>query len=292
MPPLIAGILTALAFTSSTMTSARASRLAGPLPVLAGVMLVGAILVLPVALTVAPLPVTPSVPTLTFVTATLGGLSNIVGLLFIYSALRIGTVGTVSTIASTEGAIAAIISVLAGQAIAPGAGLMLAVIAAGVALAASGGGREIEEGVPVPRAQTLRAALLAGIAACIFGLGLFLTGSISDQLPPAWVILPGRIVGVVGVVVPLLVLGRLHLPRAAVPLVIATGITEVLGFWTYAIGAAADTALTAVLASMFAPMAAVAAFVLFRERLARVQVMGIALVVVGVAFLGWLSARH
>jgi len=41
-----------------------------------------------------------------------------------------------------------------------------------------------------------------------------------------------------------------------------------------------------VLASMFAPMAALAAFVLFGERLARLQVAGIALVVGGVALLG------
>ncbi len=290
MPPLIAGILTAIAFTSSTMTSARASRLAGPAPVLAGVMLTGAILVLPVALTIAPLPIKPAVLPLTFVVAALGGVANIVGLLIIYAALRIGTVGTVSTIASTEGAIAALISVIGGQALAPGAGIVLAVIAVGVVLAASGGGREIEEGRPVPRSQSLRAAALAGMAACIFGLGLALTGSISDDLPPAWVILPGRLIGVAGLVVPLVILGRLRLPRAAIPLVIATGITEVIGFVLFAIGAAEDTALTAVLASMFAPFAAVAAFVLFRERLARIQVAGIALVVTGVALLGWLNA--
>lgn len=290
MPALIAGILTSIAFASSTMTSARASRLAGPAPVLAGVMLTGAVLVLPVALLLAPLRVAPSLPALTFVTAALGGVANIVGLLLIYAALRIGTVGTVSTIASTEGAIAAIVSVIAGQALAPGAGIVLAGIAVGVALAASGGGREIEEGRPVPRSQALRAAGLAAVAACVFGFGLFLTGSISDQLPPAWVILPGRLIGVASLAVPLFVVGRLRLPRAAIPFVVATGITEVVGFSTYAIGASSDTALTAVLASMFAPIAAVAAFVLFRERLARIQVVGIGLVVIGVALLGWISA--
>jgi len=40
---------------------------------------------------------------------------------------------------------------------------------------------------------------------------------------------------------------------------------------------------------MFAPIAAVAAFLLFRERLARLQILGIAVVVVGVAILAWLS---
>jgi len=48
--------------------------------------------------------------------------------------------------------------------------------------------------------------------------------------------------------------------------------------------------LTAVLASMFAPIAAVAAFALFRERLAPRQILGIALVVVGIAVLGVLAS--
>ena len=40
---------------------------------------------------------------------------------------------------------------------------------------------------------------------------------------------------------------------------------------------------------MFAPLAAIAAFVLFRERLAPRQVVGIVLVVVGIALLGAFS---
>ena len=41
---------------------------------------------------------------------------------------------------------------------------------------------------------------------------------------------------------------------------------------------------------MFAPLAAVAAFVVFRERLGRRQVAGIVLVVVGVTALGLLQS--
>ena len=57
----------------------------------------------------------------------------------------------------------------------------------------------------------------------------------------------------------------------------------------FTIGARDDIAITAVLASMFAPIAAVAAFVLFRERLAPRQVLGVVLVVVGIAILGVLT---
>jgi len=63
----------------------------------------------------------------------------------------------------------------------------------------------------------------------------------------------------------------------------------VVGFSTYSVGARADIAMTSVLASMFAPIAAIAAFVLFRERLAPRQALGIALVVIGIATLGLLA---
>jgi drug/metabolite transporter (DMT)-like permease len=289
MLSLIAGVLTSLAFASSTITSARASRLAGPAPVVAGVMLVGLVLTTPLALIVSPLPADTVIPWTTLLLAAVAGAANIGGLLLIYAGLRIGAVGIVSTIASTEGALAAVFSVLAGQALAAGAGLVLAVIAIGVTLAATGGDPAVVAGVPIPRARALRAAAFAGAAATIFGLGLFLTGQVSGSLPPAWVIFPGRIVGVVAVAVPLLLTGRLRAPRSATPLIVLTGITEVVGFTTYAIGARSDIALTAVLASMFAPIAAVAAFVLFRERLAPLQILGIAVVVVGVAILALLS---
>ena len=289
MLPMIAGILTAFAFASSTMTSARASRIAGVAPLLGGVMLVGLILVTPFVL-LSPLTPDPRISAATFVLAAGGGVANLGGLVLIYMALRLGAVGIVSTIASTEGAIAAVISVFLGQALAPGSGLVLGLIALGVLLAATARTEAIEDGVRIPRDQALKAAGIAALASLIFGTGLYLTGQVSELLPPAWVILPGRILGVAVVTIPLLATGRLRVPRPAVPLVIATGTTEVVGFGLYAVGAHEDIALTAVLASMFAPIAAIAAFVLFRERLGRLQVLGIALVVTGVAVLAGLSA--
>lgn len=100
----------------------------------------------------------------------------------------------------------------------------------------------------------------------------------------------GRLIGVVFVALPLFLTGRLHIPRAALPYVILTGFTETAGYCLYALGASHDIALTAVLASMFAPTAAVAAFILFRERLARRQMTGIVVVVVGIAVLAILTA--
>jgi drug/metabolite transporter (DMT)-like permease len=250
---------------------------------------VGAVLVLPVAVVATPLPTNLPDPALTLFLAALAGAANVGGLLLTYAAYRVGVVGIIATIGSTEGAIAAVISVLAGQALAPGSGPVLGLIAIGVVLAATGGGSEREEGVLIDRARSLRAAALATGAAGLFGLGLFTTGYVSATLPPIWVVLPSRIVGVLLVAVPLMLMGRLRISRSVLPLVVVTGFVEVVGFWTYAIGAQADIAITSVLASMFAPIAAVAAFVLFRERLAPRQVLGIALVVIGIATLGVLA---
>ena len=289
MLALVAGLLTAVFFAMSTLGSARATRASPAPPAIAGVMGIGALLMAPVApVTSGPLQVG-SPDALAW--ACLAGMANVGGLLLIYAALRVGAVGIVATIASTEGAIAAVIAVLAGQVLTPAAAGCLAVIVFGVLLAASNGGSEIEDGIVIGRTRSVRSAVLAILAATVFGVGLFAIGRATTALSPAWIVLIGRITGIVLLGLPLLALRRASIPAAARPFVILTGVSEVLGYATYAIGASSNIALTAVLGSMFAPIAAVAAFVLFRERLARRQVAGIVVVVVGVAALAALTTQ-
>ena len=152
--PILAGSVTAVAYAVSTLGSARSSRLAGAVPAVAGVMLVGTILLLPVAVFVTPIPADPPVPASALVWATLAGAANVGGLLLAYAAYRLGTVGIVSTIGSTEGAVAAVISVLAGQALAPGSGPALVLVVIGVVLAATSGGHELEEASAIAGAQS------------------------------------------------------------------------------------------------------------------------------------------
>ena len=97
--------------------------------------------------------------------------------------------------------------------------------------------------------------------------------------------MPARVVGVVGVALPLLATRRLRLTRQAVPLVVGGGVCEVLGFASFALGARHGIAVSAVLASQFAALSALAAYVLFRERLQRVQLVGVTAIVAGVALL-------
>jgi drug/metabolite transporter (DMT)-like permease len=212
----------------------------------------------------------------------LAGLGNVAGLLFNYAALRVGKVSIVGPISSTEGAIAAVLAIVAGEAIGPGVGLTLGLIALGVVLAgiSPGGG----SGDP------LRASLLACGAALCFGVGLYATARVSEALPLVWALVPARVVGVVAVALPLVASRRLRITRAAVPLVIVSGLCEVAGFASYAIGARHGIAVAAVLASQFAAVAAVAAFLLFHERLTRLQVAGVTAIALGVAIVSALQA--
>lgn len=285
MIAIVGGLATAVFWAVSVLVSARASRLTGAASTVAGAMVIGLVIGLPVALVVSPEPDFGGDALLWMV---LSGFGNVAGLLLTYAAYRIGAVGIVSTIDSTEGAVAAVISVLAGEVLVPGSGVVLAVIAVGVVLAASAGGSE--DGVAISRERATRAATLAVISAVCFALGLYGSARAATVLPVAWAILPPRIVGVLFVAIPLLFLGRFRMSRAALPFVAATGVVEVLGYWCFAFAARESIALASVLSSMFAPIAAVAAYVVFRERLSRRQIVGIALVVCGVAALGFLQA--
>jgi drug/metabolite transporter (DMT)-like permease len=104
-------------------------------------------------------------------------------------------------------------------------------------------------------------------------------------IPPAWVIVAGRIVGTAIIAVPLVAAGRLRLSRRALPLVIVSGILEALGNGLYVVAAHDGVAAAAILASQFAAFAAIGAFILFGERLQRVQVLGVVMIAIGVSVL-------
>jgi drug/metabolite transporter (DMT)-like permease len=131
----------------------------------------------------------------------------------------------------------------------------------------------------------VRATLLAAAAAATFGVALYAAGRVARDLPLAVAIVPARIAGVVALLIPLAVLGRLRLSRRALPLVVLTGLCEIAGLAAFTLGARHGIAVAAVLGSQFAAFAAVAAFLLFRERLSRLQLAGVVAIVAGVAVL-------
>jgi drug/metabolite transporter (DMT)-like permease len=257
------------------MTSSRSSRAIGTIPTLGWVMLVGVVLAVPLA-AAGGMPDDLGAATVAWLV--LAGTTNVVGLVFMYAAFRRGHVGVVAAVVSTEGAIAAVIAVAAGER--PGLVPMgaLAVVAAGVALVAMGPAPDRGED-----GSRLTAALLALSAAGLFGFTLFASGQASGEVPAVWVALPARVVGVVLLMAALPFGVRIGRPGRRVLWAAVTGVGEVLGLVWFAIGARESTAVTAVVASQFSALAALAAYLFYGERLVRRQVAGLAAVAAGVA---------
>lgn len=276
MAAVLGGLGAAICFAVATLCSSRTSRMIGPASVLAWVALVGLAIVGPFVL-VGGTPAALDANAVGWLAVS--GLGNAAGLLCAYTGLRSGKVGIVAPIVSTEGAVAAIIALAAGERITLPVVVTLLLIVAGVLLAALAA----PEAIASP--QTRRPAVFAAGAAVAFGVSLYATARVGRELPIAWAVLPGRLIGVVLVALPLAASSRLRISRRAAPLVLLGGACEVGGFASFTLGARDAIAVSAVLASLFAAFATIAAYFLFRERLVRDQRIGVAGIVLGVALL-------
>lgn len=281
MLAIVGGLGAAIVFSVVTLCNSRSSRMIGSSELLAWVMLIGLAITGPaVALTGVPMGLDAQAVGWMGVAA----VGNVVGLLLAYAALRIGKVGVVAPLVSTQGAIAGVIAVIAGERLSAGAGAILTIIAIGVFLTGlSGGARS------AARIDVLAAMYALGAAFCI-GWSVFAIGRVSLDLPVVWALFPSRVLGVVAVTAPLAFQGGLRMTRRALPLVLVSGVCEVAGFALFAFGARHGIAVSAVLASQFAAISAVAARVLFRERLTSPQIAGAIVVVTGVGALSALQA--
>lgn len=279
MIAVLGGLGAAVAFAVTTLCAARSTRLLGPWSVLAWVMIVGLLVAGPIAVFNG---VPGGLDRRSIAWLVVSGCGNVAGLLVTYAALQTGKVGVIAPIVSTEGAIAAAISVVVGEHLSATSYALLGVIAVGVVLA----------GISPSSANgptAIRPVLLAVAGAGLFGMSLYATGRAGAVLPIFWAVLPARVVGVVAVTVPLAALSRLTLTRTAWPFVVAGGLGEVVGLASYELGARHSLAISAVLSSQFGGIAAVVAYFLIHERLRRVQIGGIVLIVVGVAALSALQ---
>jgi drug/metabolite transporter (DMT)-like permease len=293
---ILGGLGAAFLWATANLISSRSSRLIGAASTLGWMLFVGLVMATPFALASGPLPALTPILAVWLAGSGFGGT---IGLMFLYRGLKIGKVGVVTALASTEGAMAALIAVAAGERMTPVVALMLCVITAGVAtvtLTASGatatattpadaGAAVSPQASPHRFTAETRAALYGAAAALCFGFGIYATGQLGAALPPFVAILPVRVVGTVFVLVPLAITGRLRMTRAAAPMVIAIGTAELFGNVVYVIGAKESIAIAAVLASQYGAVAAVAAFFLFRERLSMPQRSGVVAIALGVAVL-------
>ena len=287
MLAIVGGLVTACLWCSTLLGSARASRLIGSWAALGWVMLVGIVVAVPAVILTAP---SPTLTDRDLAYLVIAGISNTGGLLLTYTALRRGKVAVVGPIASTEGAIGATIAIFAGDPVSAATIGVLALIAIGVVLASiERGPSDVADGDP-PRASGPVTAAIAVAGALLFGLNLFAISRLADTVPLAWTVLPARVAGFAGVTIPLVLMRRLSIVRAAVPFVVLVGLAEVAGIATYAIAATDSAPVASVISSQFAAIAAVVAFVFFGERLTRVQTAGVVTIVAGVTLLAIVQA--
>jgi drug/metabolite transporter (DMT)-like permease len=280
---VLGGLGAAAAWAVSTLCSSRSSRMIDPRSVVAWVMLVGLLIC-------APLAAASGVPAALDGSAggwlLLSGAGNVFGLLMAYRALRIGKVALVAPLLSTEGAVAALFALLAGERLRAVVAAALALAAVGVCLAVM----PASDREPASRQSHPEAVAFAMLAALSFGASLYATARAGASLPVAWVVLSARVIGVVAFTLPLSATRRLRLTRDAFPLVVGAGICEVVGFFSYTAGARHGVAVAAVLSSQFAAIAALVAYLLFGERLGPVQLAGVGTVLVAVSLLSGVSA--
>ena len=281
LTPVLAGLGAALAWTCSTLCNSASSRRIGAAATLSWVMLFGFVIAVPLAVAAgAP----DDLDGETIARLTVSGVGNVVGLGLIYVAVRYGRVAVVTSLGSTQGAIAALIAIAAGER--PSA-LTLAgfvLVAAGVLLVVL---NSEEEDETAARPHGRRAIVLGALAGLVFGVSIYATGAASDAVPATWIALPARIVGV-GVLLVALAAGMRPLVRpVAARLAMVGGVFEVLGFVSYAVGARDGVAVTSVVASQFAALTVVGAWIVFRERLVSRQVAGVGVLAVGVALVAF-----
>lgn len=305
MIAIVGGLGAAIMWAAATLASSRSSRMIGSRVVLAWIMIVGTVVGLPLALASG---VPSDVESDVWLLLLIAGASYSGGLYAAYRALTIGKVSIVAPIVATEGALAAVLAIALGDALALGSIVVLFVIATGVVLSSMEPARpdvpagDIEltadalEG-PAPAAgsyaasaepahtDTRQAVLLSLLAALIFAVGIVTAGTAASMIAPIWVSLSSRIVGLVLVALPLILQRRLTMTRAVLPLVLLSGTAEIVGSTLSAWGATDSIAIVAVLGSQFAAIAAVAAYFLFGERLSRLQTAGVVTIVVGVTVL-------
>jgi drug/metabolite transporter (DMT)-like permease len=283
---LLGGLGGALFFAIAILAGSRSSRLIGPAPAAGWMFVIGLTIALPLAIATGAMPAGLGGPSTIWIVA--AGSASVVAQTSQYRAMRVGPVGLLAPIIATQGAIAALFAVALGEPLRGEVGAALVVIVAGVVVATlSPGDSTVSDSAHGPRFTPLLHAFAAAVA---FGVSLVATGRLGNELSPAWALLPSRVLGVAIVAIPLAARSRLVLTRKAVPFVIAAGAAETAGVIAFVLGAEEALAVSAVLVTQFATITTAVAWLLFDERFSRRQVIGVAMVIVGVSVVAAVQA--
>ncbi len=279
MIPVVGGLIAALMWGCSTILASRSSRQIGAESTLGWVGIGGAVVITPIALVYG---IKPGTEPLDWVLVVIGAMGSVIGLRFTYKALSMGKVGVVVAITSTEGAIAAVVAVFFGVSLGLMAAIGIVLATAGVAAVSLG--RHTDDTHEMVR-DNRRASVNAAAAAGIFGASLFVSGDVGSRVGPPWVVMGARWLGILTMALPQLARGRFSAARPAVFFALLAGVGESSGFLGFLWGAEANVGIAAVVATQYATVATLISWILLGERLSRLQLAGIAAVIIGVVVL-------
>ncbi|MGA0121807.1 MAG: EamA family transporter [Gaiellales bacterium] len=275
---ILIGLASAILWGAAGVFGGLAARRLGGFRTIAFGMLAGLAVALPLALaTGTPGRTDPAALAAVAAVAAFG----LVGLFLVYAAMRRGSISVVAPISATYGGVAALLAIATGEPTSPFAigGLALAVL--GAVLAARG-----DSSAPGATRGDLRvAALLAGGAAVLWGIQLWLGAQVQDEVGPVWIAAGMRIAGVIAISIPVLARAPRVVDRRALPLAMVAGVGEVFGFTLYLVASGYGVAQAAVLTGQYGTVAALIGVFVLKERLQRVQVIGVGLIVIAVVLL-------
>ena len=203
----------------------------------------------------------------------------LVGLYLNYAAIRRGPISLVAPVISLEGAVAAGISVIAGEHLAALAALGIVTCVGGMLIVLLST-NERESGAEHPHI----ALALAFGAACAFGLLLFASNRASSSMSASWLQMLFRLGPLVCVALPMIVARRLELPRTVFWFILGSSTLQFVGFRLFlASSHHIGVAATAVVTAQFSVVALLGGVLSLQERLSRRQIVGLAVLLVGVA---------
>lgn len=273
---IVLALLTSLAFGTSDVAGAVATRRSTATAVAIGMLLAGGLVLIPAVLL---LPGEPSVAALGL--GALAGVAGSTSLLVYLRALALGPIGVISPIAAVIGVSVPVTVgvVVAGDVLSIGqrAGILLGIVAV-VAVAY------------VPGASLRAAGSRGPLAAVLAGLGFGLFVVALDATPAnsgLWPVVGARISGVIPVVVFAIATGRsMVLARSAVGLTIVAGMLDVIANITLLLATRSGLlSLVALLSSLYPVVALLTARIFLDERLRRVQLLGVAAAMAAIGLL-------
>jgi drug/metabolite transporter (DMT)-like permease len=271
MLTVLAGLLTALSYSTSDMLSQRITRATRPLTQMVWVMGLGAVILVPVALIIRGLPGAGEWQGTGL--AALAGLFYFFALLSLFKGLSTGDLGLVSALASLQAAYVAVVVILFGEPVSP-------LMAVALALCVFGGVLASFEG----RAKSARGAFWAILSGVLFSAVLlcYAYGDL-DWLSQAAI---SRSVSLCMAIPIALLTGSVAVPRSLRVTALGAGAFEVCGLMlltiTFALG---PPTVAGVTTSQFGTFGVLLGYLLLHERPKPNQWAGIVCTITGVSVL-------